>query len=220
MGQSAQSLQDRRRLLVSLQEKSLAGGANLRRWRRWQLSSDKAFQLLGTETIAKGPRSIARITQTRDRYGYDTAPVAVGSGGGGGNGAEMGFARQMRGQNLLLARRLVEAGIPFVNVFDFRQQGQNWDAHHQNFEQHKNHLLPLADQSLSALMEDLDARGLLDTTLVVAMGEFGRTPKINKNGGRDHWPDCYTVLMAGGGVHGGPCLERAIEPALIPRRTP
>ncbi len=115
----------------------------------------------------------------------------------------MGFGRQMRGQNLLLARRLVEAGVPFVNVFDFRQQGQNWDAHHQNFSQHKDFLLPIADQSLSALIEDLDSRGLLDTTLVVAMGEFGRTPRINANGGRDHWPDCYTVLLAGGGVRGG-----------------
>jgi len=115
----------------------------------------------------------------------------------------MAYGRQMRGQNLLLARRLVEAGVPFVNVYDCKQQGQNWDSHHQNFDQHKTHLLPLADRSLSALIEDLDQRGLLDTTLIVAMGEFGRTPKINALGGRDHWPDCYTVLLAGGGVKGG-----------------
>src|SRR4030095_5764261 len=91
----------------------------------------------------------------------------------------------------------------FVNVYDFRQQGQNWDAHFKCFNQHRAHLLPLADQSLSALIEDVDARGLLETTLVVALGEFGRTPQINKEGGRDHWPDCYTVLLAGGGVKGG-----------------
>jgi uncharacterized protein (DUF1501 family) len=115
----------------------------------------------------------------------------------------MGYARQMRGQNLLLARRLVEAGVPFVNVYDFKQQGQNWDAHFRCANQHKTHLLPQADQSLSALIEDLDARDLLDSTLVVAMGEFGRTPRINKEAGRDHWPDCYTVLLAGGGVRGG-----------------
>ena len=127
----------------------------------------------------------------------------MGEGGGGGNGAELGYARQMRGQNLLLARRLVEAGVSFVNVYDFRQQGQNWDAHFKVANQHKRYLLPQADQSLSALIEDLDARGLLDSTLVVAMGEFGRTPKINNDGGRDHWPDCYTVLLAGGGVQGG-----------------
>ena len=187
---------------------------------RWQLSSDKAFQLLGTESLREALDLSRESTQTRDRYGYDSAPVAVGSGGGGGNGAEMGFARQMRGQNLLLARRLVEAGVPFVNVFDFRQQGQNWDAHHQNFEQHKSHLLPVADQSLSALIEDLDARGLLDTTLVVAMGEFGRTPKINKNGGRDHWPDCYTVLLAGGGVHGGAVFGASDRTGAFPARDP
>ena len=159
--------------------------------------------MLGTRAIREALDLARESTATRDRYGYGPSPVAIGSGGGGGNGAEMGFARQMRGQNLLVARRLVEAGVPFVNVFDFRQQGQNWDAHHQNFDQHKRFLLPQADQALSALIEDLDARGLLDTTLVVAMGEFGRTPTINKNGGRDHWPDCYTVLLAGGGIRGG-----------------
>ena len=104
---------------------------------------------------------------------------------------------------LLAAFDPFEAGVPFVNVYDFKQQGQNWDAHLKGASQHKNHLLPLADQALSALVEDLDARGLLDTTLVVAMGEFGRTPRINGEGGRDHWPDCYTVLLAGGGVTGG-----------------
>ena len=219
VGQSAKSLQDRRRLLMSLGEKSIAG-AQASPIGRWQLSSDKAFQLLGTETFREALDLSRESSQTRDRYGYDSAPVAVGSGGGGGNGAEMGFARQMRGQNLLLARRLVEAGVPFVNVFDFRQQGQNWDAHHQNFSQHKNHLLPLADQSLSALIEDLGERGLLDTTLVVAMGEFGRTPTINKNGGRDHWPDCYTVLLAGGGVRGGAVFGASDRTGAYPAKDP
>jgi uncharacterized protein (DUF1501 family) len=219
VGQSAISLQDRRRLLVSLQEKSISAAQSLQMG-RWQLTSDKAFQLLGSESLRDALDLSRESGQTRDRYGYDSAPVTVGSGGGGGNGAEMGFARQMRGQNLLVARRLVEAGVPFVNVFDFRQQGQNWDAHHQNFEQHKSHLLPLADQSLSALIEDLDARGLLETTLVVAMGEFGRTPKINQNGGRDHWPDCYTVLLAGGGVHGGAVFGASDRTGAYPAKDP
>lgn len=201
-GLSANSLHDRRRLLTALQSMSLSD-AQSSTAKRWQLFSDKAFQLLGSEALRRALDLSHEPVRVRDRYGYGPAPVSVGEGGGGGNGAEMGFARQMRGQNLLLARRLVEAGVPFVNVFDFRQQGQNWDAHFKNFNQHKTHLLPLADQSLSALIEDLDARGLLDSTLVVAMGEFGRTPKINKEGGRDHWPDCYTVLLAGGGVRGG-----------------
>ena len=138
---------------------------------------------------AEGTRHRAGAAgRVRERYGFGAEPVAVGEGGGGGNGAELGYARQLRGQNLLLARRLVEAGVPFVNVYDFRQQGQNWDAHFKCANQHKTHLLPQADRALSALIEDLDERGLLDTTLVVAMGEFGRTPKINGEGGRDHWP--------------------------------
>ena len=126
----------------------------------------------------------------------------------------------MRGQNLLLARRLVEAGVPFVNVYDFKQQGQNWDAHNDNAGQHKNHLLPLADQSLSALIEDLDQRGLLESTLVVACGEFGRTPKINANGGRDHWPDCYSVFLAGGGVSGGAVYGASDRLGAYPARDP
>jgi hypothetical protein len=164
---------------------------------------DRAYRLLSSDAIRQAVDITREPQAVRDRYGFGTGPVAVGEGGGGGNGAEMGYARQMRGQNLLLARRLVEAGVPFVNVYDFKQQGQNWDSHFNNAGQHKNHLLPQADQSLAALIEDLDERGLLDSTLVVGLGEFGRTPKINGQGGRDHWPDCYSVLLAGGGITGG-----------------
>src|SRR6185369_12387556 len=86
----------------------------------------------------------------RERYGFEPDPVAQGERSDGGNGAEMAYARQMRGQNLLLARRLVEAGVPFVNVYDCKQQGQNWNAHFKCFNQHKTYLLPEADRSLSA----------------------------------------------------------------------
>jgi hypothetical protein len=159
---------------------------------------DKAYQLLGSERVRRALDLSEETAATRERYGvYPTVAQ------GGTNGAEHGYARHMRGQNLLVARRLVEAGVPFVNVFDFKQQGQNWDAHAQNFVQHKEHLLPPADKALAALIGDLDERGLLDSTLVVATGEFGRTPQINAGAGRDHWPDCYTVLLAGGGVIGG-----------------
>jgi hypothetical protein len=164
---------------------------------------ERAYRLLDSEAIRQAVDLTREPLAVRERYGFGLEPVAVGEGGGGGNGAEMGHARQLRGQNLLLARRLVEAGVPFVNVYDFKQQGQNWDAHFKCAHQHRAYLLPQADQSLSALIEDLEVRGLLDSTLVVAMGEFGRTPKINGEGGRDHWPDCYTVLLAGGGVTGG-----------------
>jgi hypothetical protein len=169
----------------------------------WHGLRDRAYRLVESEALRRAVDITQEPWSVRQRYGFGPEPASVGEGGGGGNGAELGSGRQMRGQNLLLARRLVEAGVPFVNVYDFKQQGQNWDAHFKCFNQHKTHLLPLADQSLSALIEDLDTRGLLDSTLVVAMGEFGRTPRINGDGGRDHWPDCYTVLLAGGGVQGG-----------------
>ncbi|MDB5351016.1 MAG: hypothetical protein JWN86_2263 [Planctomycetota bacterium] len=189
----------RRGLLGALEEQASAAPEAV----RIRQLHDKAHRLLDSAEIRRAMEIGREDPRTRDRYGYGPAPASVGSGGGGGNGAELGFARQMRGQNLLLARRLVEAGVPFVNVYDFRQQGQNWDAHFKCFDQHRTHLLPLADQSLSALIEDLDVRGLLESTLVVALGEFGRTPRVNKEGGRDHWPDCYSVLLAGGGVRGG-----------------
>jgi hypothetical protein len=114
------------------------------------------------------------------------------------------YGRHRLGQSLLLARRLVEGGVNFVAVFDGQTNGQdaNWDSHEKLFTRHQQ-LIPPSDQALTALLDDLDARGLLETTLVVGLGEFGRTPRINKNAGRDHWPDCYSVLLAGGGVTGG-----------------
>jgi uncharacterized protein (DUF1501 family) len=99
----------------------------------------------------------------------------------------------------------VEAGVRFVNVNDKVRNGQlaNWDSHENNFARLKDDLLPPADQSLATLIEDLDQRGLLAPTLVVGLAEFGRTPLINRNAGRDHWPDCYSIVLAGGGVRGG-----------------
>lgn len=162
---------------------------------------DRAYRLIESKTIRRALDITQEPMKTRERYGFGDTSVAAGEVNGGGG--EMAIAREMRGQNLLMARRLVEAGVPFVNVYDCKQQGQNWDAHVKCESQHKNFLLPMADQSLSALIEDLDQRGLLEETLIVATGEFGRTPTINAQAGRDHWPHCYTVLMAGGGVQGG-----------------
>jgi hypothetical protein len=193
-GLATPRMDDRRGLLAALDH---TPPGPLREFR------ERAYSLLDSEAIRKALDLSQEPWSVRERYGFGAESVSVGEGGGGGNGAEMGYARHMRGQNLLLARRLVEAGVPFVNVYDFKQQGQNWDAHFKCAHQHKAHLLPQADRGLSALIEDLDQRGLLETTLVVAMGEFGRTPKINGEGGRDHWPHCYTVLFAGGGVTGG-----------------
>ncbi|HZU36228.1 MAG TPA: DUF1501 domain-containing protein, partial [Gemmataceae bacterium] len=96
-------------------------------------------------------------------------------------------------------------GVRFINVNDKIHNGQlaNWDSHENNFGRLKNDLLPPTDQAFSALIEDLHARGLLESTLVVVLAEFGRTPQINKAAGRDHWPDCYSIVLAGGGVKGG-----------------
>ncbi|HUY32409.1 MAG TPA: DUF1501 domain-containing protein [Pirellulales bacterium] len=108
------------------------------------------------------------------------------------------------GQSLLLARRLVENGVSFVAVhFNYMSLCDGWDTHAKNFPCLKDELLPLLDQGLSAMLDDLAGRGLLDETLVVTMGEFGRTPKVNDQGGRDHWGSCASVVFAGGGTRGG-----------------
>jgi hypothetical protein len=102
------------------------------------------------------------------------------------------------GQGVLAARRLMEAGVRFVTI-----SLGGWDTHAQNFDRMSKRLLPSLDQTLSALVEDLHARGLLDSTIVYCAGEFGRTPKINKNAGRDHWARSMAVMLAGGGLKRG-----------------
>jgi hypothetical protein len=185
--------QERRDLLQSLQSRQASG----------MLDGfyNKAVQLLESKSLREALDINQESMKVRQRYGFGSEGLAAGEVNGGGG--EMGYARAMRGQNFLLARRLVEAGVPFVNIYDYKQQGQNWDAHAKCANQHKNYLLPQFDLGLSALIEDLEVRGLLDSTLIVVTGEFGRTPKINSNGGRDHWPECSSVLLAGGGVIGG-----------------
>ncbi len=203
-----QRLRDRRRLLGGLDQ--IASADLLPR-----PYYERAYRLLESDAIRKAAEIGEEPTDVRERYGFDTVPAATG-----GNGAELAYARQMRGQNLLLARRLIEAGVPFVNVNDCRQQGQNWDAHSACMDQHKKWLLPQADRGLAALVEDLENRGLLDSTLIVAMGEFGRTPRINANAGRDHWPDCYSALLIGGGVTGGAIYGASDRLAAYPEVDP
>jgi hypothetical protein len=156
---------------------------------------DTAFGLLGSATAARAFRLDAEPPAVRDRYG-----------------------RTRWGQSCLLARRLVEAGTRFVQVnwpagSDTEPApgpDGSWDTHRNNFPMLKEWRCPVFDRSASALLEDLHARGLLDSTLVVMVGEFGRSPKIGAPttnnvgpGGRDHWPSCYTCLLAGGGVRPG-----------------
>ncbi|WP_435011070.1 DUF1501 domain-containing protein [Tundrisphaera lichenicola] len=184
----------RRELLRAIEDRDVSPHAS-----RMREHYAKAYRLLDSEVIGRSLDISREDPKLLDRYGSADSPWAPGPT----TGAEHGYARNMRGRNLLLARRLVEAGVPFVNVQDFKQQGQNWDTHAQNFQQHRDTLLPPMDRGFSALVEDLDARGLLESTLVIGLGEFGRTPKINATAGRDHWPDCYSVVLAGGGVRGG-----------------
>jgi hypothetical protein len=141
----------------------------------------KALELLGSEGVRRAFDLRAEEPALRDGYG-----------------------RTRHGQSLLLARRLVEAGVRFAAVYDRKINGpESWDTHSNNFSLLKDSLLPPADRGLAALIEDLSARGLLESTLVVALGEFGRTPRVNGAAGRDHWPLCYSAVIAGGGVRGG-----------------
>ncbi len=128
------------------------------------------------------------------------------------------YGRHTYGQSLLLARRLVQAGVPLVQANIGRVQ--NWDNHGQIFPTLKNRLLPPVDQGVSALLDDLDAQGMLDNTLVMMLGEFGRTPKINKEQGRDHWGPCFFGLFAGAGVRGGQVIGRSDEIGAYPATTP
>lgn len=112
------------------------------------------------------------------------------------------YGRNQYGQSVLLARRLVEAGVRFVTVY-YSRSISGWDTHDDNFNKLKGSRLPQTDAALSSLFTDLKDRGLFDETLVYWTGDFGRTPKINDKAGRDHWPPCGTVLMAGGGIQGG-----------------
>src|SRR5207244_2261974 len=119
------------------------------------------------------------------------------------------YGRTLFGHSTLIGRRLVEAGVRFVNVtwdlfWDRVQVDYDaWDTHTRNFAILKENKLPYFDLTYTALLDDLERRGLLDETLVVVMSEMGRTPKINANAGRDHWTYCYSVLFAGAGIRGG-----------------
>lgn len=156
---------------------------------------EKALSLLQSKGAIQAFRLEQETPKLRDRYGMTRF-----------------------GQSCLIARRLVEAGTRFVQVtWPARSDDEpapgpdgSWDTHRNNFPTLRNDRCPFFDHSLSALIEDLQARGLLERTLVVAIGEFGRSPKIGASttnnvgpGGRDHWPDCYSCLIAGGGVRPG-----------------
>lgn len=162
-----------------------------------------AFDMLTSKKIREAFDLSCEAVKTRDRYG-----------------------RTLFGSSMLLARRLVERGVRFVNVsWDnfskrFEVSKAAWDTHERNFPMLKETLLPNFDQTYSAFIEDLDRTGLLDETLVVTMGEMGRTPKINAKGGRDHWTHCYSVLFAGAGIRGGTVYGASDEQAAYIKDNP
>jgi hypothetical protein len=164
----------------------------------------KAFSLISSPQAKSAFDLSSEPASVRERYGLDP------------DNKRDKEARQFGGlphlgQCLLLARRLIEAGVRVVTVCTGARYDQSWDTHRQHFPLLKRSILPMFDRGFSALLEDMNRRGLLDDTLVVAMGEFGRTPRVGQitssagadRGGRDHWPSCYTVLFAGGGMPKG-----------------
>jgi uncharacterized protein (DUF1501 family) len=144
-----------------------------------------------------------RVFSGRSKQAFDLAPEA--------DGLRDRYGRNTFGQSCLLARRLVEAGVRLVtvNMFETVFDNLTWDCHADGgslpttLDDYRQTLCPMFDAAYATLLDDLQERGLLRTTLVLAMGEFGRTPEINPRGGRDHWPGFWTVLFAGADVRGG-----------------
>ena len=132
------------------------------------------------------------------------------------------YGNHLWGQQTILARRLAEAGVPFtlVNYTLDQARGQDWDTHVDNFNELKNRLLPPMDLAVSTLLDDLESRGLLDTTLVAMFGEFGRTPIINNNAGRDHWNNVFSVMLAGGGLRSGVVVGSSTQGGDLPLDRP
>jgi uncharacterized protein (DUF1501 family) len=159
---------------------------------------DRAEAFKQQSALTQQAFDLLRSSQARRAFNLDEEPPRVRDR----------YGRHRFGQSVLLARRLVEAGVRLVQVNWTRDVDNNdaapaWDTHQKNAEYLKTRLCPPMELAYSALLEDLAQRGLLDETLVVWMGEFGRTPKINGAAGRDHWGHVYSVALAGGGIRGG-----------------
>ncbi|PYT31551.1 MAG: DUF1501 domain-containing protein [Acidobacteria bacterium] len=136
------------------------------------------------------------------------------------------YGQNRFGQSCLLARRLIEAGVRFVtvNMFETVFDEITWDIHGSKpfspISCYRDLVGPMFDNAFSSLLEDLQNRRMLDNTMVVAMGEFGRTPKVNPAGGRDHWPQCWSIVMAGGGIKGGQAVGASDEIGAMPKDRP
>jgi hypothetical protein len=177
-------LTDRQTLLTQVNRR-LDDFERTGRPRYYEKLTEQAFSLLNSSKSRLAFRLDAESDSVRERYG-----------------------RTHFGQSVLMARRMIEAGVKLVQVNWYRGPDEPadapcWDSHAREAQRLKTVLVPPADQALSALIEDLESRGMLDETLVVCMAEFGRTPRFNPAGGRDHWGHVYSVALAGGGIRGG-----------------
>jgi hypothetical protein len=193
----ASRLRGRRRLLDRID----AAAVRLARDGTLDSYAARAFDLVSSPRAQRAFDVSAEPDRVRDRYG-----------------------RHVFGQSVLLARRLVEAGVRLVHVnwvrHDNAKGGQGYDSHRRHLEWCRDELLPPTDRACASLLEDLSDRGLLDETLVLIVGEFGRTPRFNKEGGRDHWPKCFSVVLAGGGVKGGQVYGASDKTAAFPVSNP
>ena len=210
-----------RRTLLELLDRSAGQGLRNSAFEVMGGHTQKAFSLLASSKtrdafdLSKEPASV------RERYGLpdrkDRSKRARNFGG-----------LPHLGQCLLLTRRLIEAGVPLVTVCSGRRRDSSWDGHQRHFPILRKSLLPYFDRGFSTLLQDMSDRGLLDETLVVAMGEFGRTPKIGQvtvgvnamPAGRDHWSHCFTVLMGGAGIRAGAVYGSSDKHAGYPASNP
>lgn len=192
-GLTAERLRERRSLLDRLDDRFTHGEVPL--VRGFDANRTKAFALVGSSEVRQAFELSREPAAVRERYG-----------------------RHSWGQSHLLARRLVEAGVRFVTTVN----GPSivWDTHKDNFRRLKDRLVPPMEQAFAALLDDLADRGLLESTLVVWLGDFGRTPLINKDAGRDHWPQCYAAVLAGGGIRGGQVVGQSDRLGAHPKEQP
>jgi hypothetical protein len=197
-GMSSGRLDRRRSVLDQIDDRfeALTTSRAVDRMDRFQ---QRAFGMLSSSSTRDAFDLSRENAATRDRYG-----------------------RNLYGSSLIVARRLVEVGVPFVSVHQeiFGHNGHAYDMHENNFGMLRDFNLPLLDQLLPALVEDLDERGLLESTLVVVMGEMGRSPRVNAKAGRDHWPQCGFSLMIGGGVRQGTVFGTTDKHAAYPESHP
>jgi hypothetical protein len=154
---------------------------------------DRERGLQDMETFQAKAFDLLTSSETQRAFRLDQEPLAIRDS----------YGRNIYGQSVLLARRLIEAGTRAACISWAPDANATWDTHGGNFTKLKNELLPQLDAALSSLLTDLEVRGMLKRTLVAVMGEFGRSPKVNPAAGRDHWNFCYTLMLAGGGIKGG-----------------